>query len=299
MRKRRVSLTARKSKYGLLFVTPWIFGFILFFLIPLLQSVLFSLSKVTLTPSGFETMWVGLENYRFILFEQADYIKNFKDSILYFIYSMPIILVLSLILAVILNQKFKGRLLVRAVFFLPVIIATGVVMSYLNKDMATSLIDVTSGGDTYVGDYVNFSQILMSLGLPKIITSGIVKYIQEIFNLIWNCGVQIILFIAGLQSIPDYLYEVAHVEGATAWEKFWFITFPMLSNVFVLILVFTSIEILTSVDNGAMSQAYTLILNQQNYDQSSSMMWFYFLFIAILISLIITLVQRLLIRKWE
>jgi len=139
----------------------------------------------------------------------------------------------------------------------------------------------------------------MSLGLPKIITSGIVKYIQEIFNLIWNCGVQIILFIAGLQSIPDYLYEVAHVEGATAWEKFWFISFPMLSNVFVLILVFTSIEILTSVDNGAMSQAYTLILNQQNYDQSSSMMWFYFLFIAILISLIITLVQRLLIRKWE
>lgn len=298
--KRYQALEARKSKYGLMFILPWIIGFIMFFLVPLVQSVMFSFSQVTLTTNGFMTKFVSLRNYYYALAQQPDYQQNLQTSVGNFAYSLPIIIILSLILGVMLNQKFKGRVVARAIFFLPVIIASGVVLQIFDQDVvATQMREVSNNGSTYLYGSIDFIKVISNLGLPKNMIQPIIVYISEIFNLIWKCGVQIILFIAGLQSIPDQLYEVSRVEGATAWEEFWFITFPMLSNVFILVIIYTTIDLFTNSDNAVMNQAYELILNQQNYDQSSAMLWIYFALVGLIIAVIMLVVNHIFKKNWE
>ena len=301
MKKRfkKSALESHKSRYGRLFVLPWEIGFILFFLLPLIRSIKYSFSKVYFSAEGFITEFNGLTNYIFAWYEQTNFTENLQQSIIDFTWSLPIIIILSLVLALILNQKFRGRMLVRSVFFLPVIIATGVVIQILSQDMiASQLRESGSSADFYIYNASNFGALLYRLGLPDTLITPIVSYINQIFDLLWNSGVQIILFIAGLQSIPDQLYEVASVEGATPWEKFWFVTFPLLSGVIILNIIFTSIYLLTNSINPVMVQVYEMIL-RQNYDVTSAMMWIYFIVIGIIIEIILTLFNKLLQRKWD
>ncbi len=298
-KRKRGALESRKSRYGRLFILPWEIGFCLFFLIPLLQSIQFSFSKVTISAEGFSTDFVGFKNYLFAWYEQSDFTENLQKAISDFSWSLPIIIILSLILAVILNQKFKGRLLARAVFFLPVIIATGVVIQIISQDVvASQMRDIGNNSDSYIYNATNFGALLYRIGLPDNIITPIVSYISQIFDLIWSSGVQIILFIAGLQAIPEQLYEVADVEGASSWEKFWFITFPMLSGVIILNIVFTTIYLFTNSINPVMRQAYDMIL-KQNYDLTSAMMWIYFVMIGLIIGAILVLFNRMLQKRWE
>ena len=294
------SLEARKGMYGRVFILPWVIGFILFFAVPLLQSIIFSFSKITLSTKGFITKFIGLDNYAYALQSSQDFQTNLKDDVNSFDPSLLIIVVLSLILAVVLNQKFKGRLIARAVFFLPVIIATGVVMQILNQDIiATQLRNNNTDSNNYLYASIDFVKVLMNMGLPDNIVSPVIAYLNQIFNLIWNCGVQIILFLAGLQSIPDQLYEVSKVEGATAWEEFWMITLPMMSNILVLVIIYTMIDLFTNAGNPVMDQAYQLMLNQQNFDQSSAMLWSYFSIVGLFIAAVLFIVNHFFIKRWE
>ncbi len=296
---RRVSLASKMGLFGRLFILPWEIGFVLFFLVPLLQSIQFSMSRVYMSPDGIVTDPMGLEHYRFAWFEQSDFTDNLQAAISSFAYSLPIILILSLILALILNQRFRGRLLARAIFVLPMIIATGVVIDILSTDVIASQLRAADGPDkTFMYNAVNFSQLLYRLGLPNYFISTIVQYINRIFDLVWSCGVQTILFIAGLQSIPEQLYEVSRVEGSTPWENFWFITFPMLSGVFILNIVYTTIDLFTNSINPVMKQAYDMII-KQNYDLSSAIMWIYFLIIGLIVAAMLFLFQMILQRRWD
>jgi len=299
MRKhKKNSIEKRNAMYGRAFVLLWEIGFVLFFFIPLLQSIFYSFSNVSFDESGVTAVFNGLFNYDYILNQEPDYVNNITKSIVSFIYSLPIVLIISLALALILNQKFKGRLIARAVFFLPVIIATGVIITIMSQDMvATSLRDSTSDTSAYMFSGVDFMRILMSLDLPEMLVKPIMGWIGEIFNLIWNSGIQILLFIAGLQAIPEQLYEVAEVEGAPAWERFWFITFPMLLPVLILNAVYTTIELLTNMVNPVIDQAYSLIL-RQTYDLSSAMLWLYFGIIGAIIGAVMLLINRIFVKKW-
>ena len=233
-----------------------------------------------------------MKNYKYIWAEDPDFLNNLGQSITGFLYSLPIIIVLSLVLSLFLNQKFHGRLLARAVFFLPVIIATGVVMNIISEDMiASQLRNQTSDSGVY--NAINFANMLMNMGLPQLITERIASYIASIFDLLWSAGVQTILFLAGLQAIPSYLYEVADVEGANTWEKFWFITMPMLMNVLLLNIIYTSIELFTSSTNLAMKQAYGMIM-QSNYNSSSAIIWSYCAILGVVIGLLVLAFSRIL-----
>lgn len=256
-----------------MFVLPWVIGFIIFFLVPMLQSVLFAFSKVSITTSGFDIVLRGFKNFKYIFLEESDYTDKIVAAFGNFAYTLPFIVIFSLILAVILNQKFKGRLFFRSVFFLPVIISTGIVITYiLNDDIATQMRSSDDQVSALLGAFIDVEEVMKGLGLPEKIIDLLIKYVEEIFNLLWSSGIQILLFISGLQAIPEQLYEVSRVEGATAWETFWYVTFPMLGNTLVLVFVFTSIDILTSTNNGVMSSAFTLMQNQV-FDTSSAMIW--------------------------
>lgn len=290
MKKTR-SLQKTKAVYGRLFILPWVIGFILFFLIPLVQSIGYSFSEVVMEDKLVAT-FNGLANYTHVWSKSLDFRTDLKDSLVEFAYALPIILFLSLALGVVLNQKFRGRLIARAVFFLPVIIASGVVIRIMNQDILASQIQSADTSASFTYGSFNIIYILNYMGLPEPIIEPIVKYLQEIFNLIWRCGVQIILFLAGLQAIPGSLYEVSKVEGATAWESFWFITLPMLSNITLLVTVYTVIDMFTSPTNKIMDRIYSLMQNQ-NYDTSATLMWSFFAIICVITGAIVLLLNHL------
>lgn len=298
-KKKRATLEARLGKSGFLFTLPWLIGFAVFFAVPLLQSIMFSFSKVTIDVSGFVSEWIGIENYKQVFTVDPDYFDNYKQSLSGFLYRVPIIIVLSFALAIILNQKFHGRLLARAIFFMPTIIASGVVMGAFSVDVAANSGVSASGSGAYFGSAVDFGEILMDMGLPLTITETVSSYIEDISSLIWNCGIQIILFISGLQAIPPQLYEVSEVEGANGWEEFWFITFPMMTNILIVTLAYTIIDVMTSKDNLLMSQAYRLITSNQTYDVSAAMLWGYFPIIGVIVALAFLLINKTMVKRWN
>ena len=275
--KKKKGVEQLKSRYGRLFVLPWEIGLVLFFIVPLFTSIIYSFSSVTLGQGGITTQWAGLEWYKYIINSDPNYLTSVKGAISNFMVQLPIIVALSLILAIILNQKFAGRMMARAIFFLPVIIATGVILDlltseYINVSLITSSAN-SSGAGNYGSSMIDFDAILGNLGLPEDITKIIGDYIGSIFNLLWSCGIQIVLFIAGLQTIPDQLYEVSKVEGASKWEEFWYITIPMLGNSILLVMVYTMIDIFTK-KTGVMESAFKLKDEKLIYDRASAMLWF-------------------------
>lgn len=299
MKQSKLSLKGRKRMWGFVFISPWIFGFIVFFLIPLIQSITFSFSKVTISNNGVITKFTGFTNWKYVLYENADYTNNLGEAISSFVYTLPIVIILSLCIAMVLNQNFKGRIFARAIFFLPALMAGGMIMSILNDNIMSSATMEAGGSTTYFSQVVDFEAIITGLGLPESITGIISRYMSGISTLVWNCGVQIILFISGLQSIPKQLYEVAKVEGATSWETFWFVTFPMLTNILLVTMVYTTIDLFTSTDNAVMTQTYNLLINKQNYSDGSAMLWIYLSIIGIVLSIVFYLLNKLFIKKWS
>ncbi len=295
-KKKHKGTEAIKRRNGQLFLLPWSIGFILFFLFPLVQSLMYAFSEVKLDYGRVELKFVGIENFRVLLFENPDFIDNLTTSLTKFIASFPVILILSLVLAIMLNQKFRGRLLFRTMYFLPVIIASGVVIEFLMRtNYSVQGLGVSS---SLQEDMFSSTQILDFLGLPPQLETYFLSIMGNLMTALWNCGIQIILFISGMQAIPDLLYEVAHVEGATKWEEFWYITFPQLSRVTVLVIVFTTVEMLTSKTDVVMETAYAYMQSQM-YSESSAMLWIFFVVISSFMGLLIFLFNRFCMKRWD
>ena len=300
MKKPKRSIQARgvealKERYGWICVSPWVFGLIIFFIIPIFQSLLFVFSKASTTVGGFSIKWTGLENLKYIFGKDPIFTDNLLSGVTTFAYSFPIILVLSLIIALILNQNFKGRVVFRSIYFLPVIIASGVILGTYQVGNASL---TTNTDEAIVASMIDVSELIEWVGLPDSLAEYFNMAVNKIMNLVWQCGVQIILFIAGMQSIPELYYEISKVEGATAWEEFWFITFPSLSRVITLVTVFTMVELMTSQNDPVITQAYNLI-SSQAYGYSSAMLWVYFLIIIAILGILLGAFNYFCARKWE
>lgn len=299
-------IESKKSWYGFYFVLPWIIGMFMFFLIPLISSLIYSFSEVTPEFGYMDTTWVGLDNFKFIFQNDDNYQKDLISSIGDFLTQLPIIIIVSLILALILNSNFKGRTFFRGVFFVPVIVATGVVMSLLTQQYGGNgaIIQLSSSisTDAYsavgTGGGMDFSELLNSLELPEEITAQLNIMITDIFNTIWTCGIPVVLFIAGLQTIPSQLYEASKVEGATAWEEFWYITLPSIGQTLLLVIIFTLIELLTNANNPVITSAYAQIQNVE-YGLSSAMLWIFFAIIGTITGLIILIYSKACLKRWE
>ena len=284
-----------KSRWGLMFVLPWIIGLIIFFFIPIIQSVIYSFSSIN--SIGENLGWVGFKHYDELLNSDPNYTTWLTDSLSELAYSMPIILVLSLILAMMLNQKFRGRLFFRALYFLPVIIASGYVMKMIFTTTDESITDMGTSAGMSSG-LITVEDLTTSFNFSKEIAEFISTAINDIFNLIWSCGIQIVLFLSGLQSIPASLYEASRVEGATKWEEFWFITFPMLSRITLLVGVFTMVELFINERNPLIEQVYLKVKGTQ-YDISSAMIWFYFIIVAAIMGVVMFLFSKFIMKRYE
>ncbi len=297
-KKKYRSIEQLKSRYGLMFVSPWIIGFIIFFAYPVIQSIWFSFSKVTLSIDGIQSRFVGIQNYRYLLVEHPEYPTWLTSSFTTILYSLPIILLVSLVLALLLNQKFKGRIFFRALYFVPVIIASGVVIELM---FSTTSDDLVSAGvnSSLTGSMFSIQDVTGWLNMPDSIANYVKLIINNIFDLLWSCGIQTVLFIAGLQSIPTTLYEASKVEGATKWEEFWFITFPMLGSVLLLVGVYTMVDLFTATRNNQLIEKAYAMMSTGIYDQTSAMLWIYFVVIGIFLGAVLFLYNRFLLRRWQ
>lgn len=295
--KRMKGIEQLNRKYGRIFVLPWVIGMLLFYIIPLVQSFLFSVSDVSVYSGGIKLDFIGFSRYKSLILTDPDYTALVKEALLSFLYSLPVIILLSMVLALLLNQKFRGRLFFRSLYFLPVIISTGVVINLLFSTTSSDLSNI-GVSENYSSNMFDVEDIIEWLGL----TGGIAEYISliisKVFDLIWKCGIQTVLFIAGLQSVPVSLYEASKVEGATKWEEFWFITFPMLLRVTLLVSVFTMVELITDTNVELVSNVYNS-MTAGVYDNPSTMMWMYFIVAGGVIGLLIVLYNRILMRRWE
>lgn len=297
MSKKHRGIEELRSSYGLRFISPWIIGLVLFFIIPIGQSIYYSFCTHSMTDNGIVSTFIGLGNYDEILNRDPKYLTNLSAAIVEILYSLPVIFIVSLILAMLLNQQFPGRTFFRGLYFLPVVIASGVVITILFEVNSS---DVTNVGmdESISANMIDFKAIIERLGLPTQISKYLTSTLSNMFELVWNSGIQIILFISGMQSIPDMLYEVAKVEGCTKWEEFWFITLPMLSKVSLLVIVFTIVELLVSQQNIMMINI-TSKLSTFQYGTGSAMAWLYFLVVGFILGIAMLLLDRLWLRRWR
>ena len=302
MEKKRVRLSYEKQKalFGYGFLSLWMVGTVIFFLIPLLKSLSYSFSEVTITPGSINTRWVGLAKYSYVLTVDDKYPRLLKETLIETAWKTPLILVFSLFIAVILNQKFRGRTLARAVFFLPVIIATGPVYKIISGDMSDS-------GSTGAGQFSTMfstdmmGKLLEFLGIYGIspgMSSMISAVADNIFGIVWSSGIQILIFLAALQEISPEAREAAQIEGATGWEYFWKITFPFVSPYILVNLIFSVIDSFTSPTNKVMSRILSM-REEWKFGEASAMAWVYFAVVLMAVGIITFFVNKFIYYETE
>ena len=288
-----MSYQRRKSLYGYGFIALWLVGTILFFLIPLGKSLWYSFCDLSVEPGAMNTRFSGLKNYLSVLKEDPHYTEYLGDVLLETLWKTPLILIFSLFIAVILNQKFRGRTLARAVFFLPVIIATGPVFKIISGDMEST---GNSGAEQFstmfsadlIGELMEFLGIY---GMSDSMSTFIKTVADNIFGIVWNSGIQIILFLAALQGIPQSAREAAQLEGATSWEYFWKITFPYVSPFILANLIFTVIDSFTNPMNSVMNRI-SAMRSQFEFGGASAMAWIYFAVVIAAVGIVTGLMRR-------
>lgn len=295
-RKHR-GIEALKSRYGLIFISPWILGLILFFLYPIFHSMYLSFAELSLNSDGISTQFIRLENYYEILVTDPDYLNDVLEALLDILVSLPFILVVSMILALLLNGRYKGRIFFRGLFFMPVIFASGPVLQLF---LTAAQWNATQAAVSETASFgmIDFQGVLGSLNLPSSIESYLSSALSKIFLLVWQSGIQTVLIIAGLQSIPELHYEVSRVEGANGWQTFWFITFPQLMRTMLLVLIFTVVEQCSLSTNTVLSVSYNKF-SQLRYGTGTAMLWFYYIFVALLIVIIFVMYRKVFVKRWD
>ena len=293
-KKQRKKLPYEKCKqlYGYGFISLWMVGTLVFFLVPLIKSLWYSFNEVTIGTGKMMTDWVGLAKFDFVLNSDPNYTDYLADTLLETAWKTPLVLIFSLFIAVILNQEFKGRTLSRAIFFLPVIIATGPVYKIINGDMgSTGNTGAAQFSTMFSTDLVGeLLQFLGIYGLSENMSTMISTVADNIFGIVWASGIQILLFLGALQNIPPSAKEAAQIEGATAWEFFWKITLPYVSPFILANFIFTVIDSFTSPTNTVMGRILDM-KEDWKFGEASAMAWIYFMIVLAAIGIITAIVS--------
>lgn len=272
------TLKSREAMMGYLFILPWLIGVIIFVLRPLGQSFMFALSKVKMTPKGRISTFIGIQNFTQILQEDETFPTELWEYLIKTIIAVPVIVVFALIIALLLNSKIKGKGFFRLVFFLPVIIASGPVM--------TQLVDQGAGSIPSL----NTSMIASALSfLPAILVEAIVDVFQNIVLYLWYSGVQILIFLAGVQKIDNSLYEAAKMDGGSTWVCFWKITLPTIKPMILLNAVYTVVFLSNNEQNNIINTIKDAMFGttgSKGYGYASAMAWLYSLIVIILVGVV-------------
>lgn len=288
--KKILSYENKRRRYGWLFIAPWLIGLLLFFGRPIIASIQYSFSEITLS-DGMVITPVGLEQYKELFFKDTDFLPALLEAFTDLFKTVPLVLAFSLFVSIILNQKFIGRDLARAVFFLPVIVASGVVLKMLNEDAVNSSMMYENMNSTLFGA-TGLKALLTQMNLPTNIVSSLIGVVNGVFEMVWKSGIQILLFLSGLQTIPRSYYETASIEGANVWMAFWKITFPMLLPTMIVAVVYSIVDSFTYYSNPVMELVNGAYLDDMRFGYASAMAWMYFLMIMIVLAFVFLILGK-------
>ncbi len=300
----KIPYEKKKGLYGYGFIALWFIGTLWLFIMPVLTSIWYSLCDTKLldktdalemgmTSAGIFTEWNGFNNFVKAFTVDTNFLPKLGASLGEILPNTIVIMIFSLFIAVILNQKFRGRTLARAIFFLPVLIATGPVISVINGDMTSQGIsDASQFSTLFKTDLVTeLMEFIGIYNLNQTFTDIIKTITSDVLNLVWNSGIQILIFLSALQTIPPSAKEAAGIEGATAWEFFWKITFPYISPMILSNLVYTVIDAFVSTDNQVME--YVLAQARDwKYGYSAALAWIYFAIVGACLGIICVIINR-------
>ncbi len=283
-KKKPAGLQKRKAISGYLFIMPFIIGFLVFMVQPLFQSLYMSLSTVKVSTSGFESIFSGIENYKRAFLIDPDFTRLLTEELGKMIINSVAVMVFSFFVALILNQKFKGRAFVRAVFFLPVILSSGVILGVEYDNALLSGLQETiqqSANDSSISAVIQ--NILVTSGIGTRAFEIVFDIVDGIYDVAITSGIQILIFLSALQTISESMYEAAAIEGCTAWESLWKITFPMVSSMLLVNWVYTIVDFCMRSDSEVMEKITEQMTLYMDYGFSSAMAWVYFVVIGAII----------------
>lgn len=290
--KKQKSMAFRNAVTGYLFISPFIIGFIMFLLVPMFQSLKMAFSNVGFE-NGISYTFTKFGNFKYIFTVDPNFGSNMVAELIRMAYSVPSIIIFSFFIAIVLNQDFKGRGLVRAVFFLPVILSSGVLVGIeTNNSLMQGLKDVIAESS----NLTSITDVVKNMFLPEGVSIGPIKYVfdavDQVYDIAISSGIQIIIFLSGLQTISPSMFEAAKIEGATAWETFWKITFPMVSSLILVNVIYTIIDFFLKTDNTVMVQIKDMMTSRIQYGYSSAMAWSYFAVVAVIIAVVSAIISK-------
>ena len=299
-RRKKTGLTEHRNRMGYLFVLPFILGLALIFVPTIFYSIQYTFSNVQVELGRVSTLFVGFENFRQALFVNIDYRQILVTALRAMLLDMVIILLFSFFIANILNQRFFYRPFARLIFFLPAILATGIVSAADSGSMLSSMFQSSSNtGDSIatafgggMSSFFDLQGLIMSVQISPQITDVIVYAINNTYTIVNASGIQILIFLSALQSISPSIFEAAKVEGATKWEEFWKITFPMLTPMILVNIVYTVVDSFANPRYGTLAYIQKQAFEMNRIGLASAMSWLYFILVLIILGVTWLMVAR-------
>lgn len=285
----------RNAIIGYIFIAPFIIGFLAFMVVPLFESLRMSFSDVIIGigNGGFKMEWAGLANYKKALFVHPDYNRWLVEELSRMSIQVPAILIVSFFMALLINHEFKGRGLVRAIFFLPVILSSGVLVGLeYNNSLLSGMAEYIKESSSTANITSVLENILRSSGFGKGMMDTVFSIVNSVYDIVIASGIQIIIFLSALKTIPKSMFEAAHIEGCTTWEAFWKITLPMVSPVILVNLVYTVIDFFTKSDSRVMTLISDTMVAKMDYGFSSAMAWLYFAAVISILGILSAIISK-------
>lgn len=291
--RRKLTLKQKSGITAHLYIMPFYLGFIFFFLTSIIKSVGYVFSKVTFDVTGVLTEYIGMDNFKYIFNKDLEFKGNLIKALTELAWKTPVILIMSLLLAMIANRKSPLKPVVRSVFFLPVIISSGVVLDTIKLDGVASLMmqgSVVSATGEVVSNSA-LTDLLVEIGLNETMVKFFQNVSSNIFEVMFNCGIPMLIFISALQGIPSSLYEASSVEGATAWDDFWKITLPMITPTILINLVYVIVDSFASSDHPVMRQILASV-ELLRLGEASAMVWVFCSIIIVIFAALFAIFSR-------
>jgi ABC-type sugar transport system permease subunit len=297
-KKGRLALTleGKNAVAGYLFILPFLIGFLAFMFFPILESLRMVFSEVTIdtVKHGFSMNFTGFFNLNRVFFVDPEFNRLLTEEVGRMLLIVPAIIIFSLFIALILNQEFMSRGFMRAIFFLPVILSSGVMIGLeTNNSLLNNMAEIIQRGNSMKSSITGvLEDILVTEGAGSDFMGYVFDIVNQVYDIAMASGIQIIIFLSALQTIPPSMFEAARMEGATGWECFWKITFPMVSSLILVNVVYSVVDYFIRTDNRVMEKINRTFMQRMEYGFSTAMAWVYFLAVIVIIGIAGILISR-------
>ena len=294
--KYSLTLEGRNAISGYLFLLPFLIGFLAFMFLPILESLrmIFSEVNIDTVKHGFSMDFTGLDNLKRVFLVDPEFNRMLVEELGRMVLIVPAVIIFSLFAALILNQEFRARGFVRAVFFLPVILSSGIMIGLeTNNSLLSSMAEIIKGSNMMKSSITGvLEEILIGEGAASDFMAYIFRVVNQIYDIAIASGIQIIIFLSALQTIPPSMFEAAKIEGATGWECFWKITFPMVSSLILVNTVYSVVDYFIRTDNRIMEKINLTLMRRMEFGFSTAMAWVYFLAVIAVIGIAVKLISK-------